>query len=710
MEARRHLTDLPVKQLQYIFSPPGLPLPAKGESEHGTTSVLIRGGAGTGKTTFAFAIAHAIAKAGSGLVLYLTTEFSPVEIAFKATLIGLREEAVDAFPGADDMQAGDVVVEHLSVVRRGQPVLTSAERKRSSIDAIWALLHPEGTDARRTKLSVRSVVIDALTLPEAGESEEALRSYVVEFVQALESEGVSVVLVEELAPGAAAWSAFVVDVVFELSFQPDPETQELRRKLTLSKCRHALSIPGPHDYGLESGVPGIWPDLLRVITGSHGRPSWRPLISSPVRLLLPTANQDMWTSRSGGLVLSPFMGDISAIRVMRRTPGARFLDIHCGAITQISCGRSHYSVYDNEGPHAIAWAILDVAAKTRANACLFHDLEGLFSRQGSLTAILHVLESLRSIGFLVCVHGPMDALNPLLPAADFVWGGKYRQRRIRSLHHRRINRYRMAEHRLREDPWFDALAKTIGEATHDESLLIARSALHDRSLVIGAKADLRLCLVVQQLIGSTADGSHLDPIEDNEDDTATFAPWFALHAGGEWHAAHAALTAVESNDPEPSMLLLWKAVCAAVAKNQAAIDELKESLGTADEALVLDPLLRGLVGMGQIDEAERIVTDVAARQALPSWSLDRMRADMRLDSDDSAVLRDAAARLQDLTADPSPPLVHRAETWHNLGTAHERLGEREAAVQAFTRASELNPFLDAAREGLSRLASPPKAS
>jgi len=85
----RRLTELPVHHLEYVFSPPGLPLPVKGDTEIGTTSILVRGGAGTGKTTFALALAHAVAKANSGLVLYLTTEFSPVEITFKATLIGL---------------------------------------------------------------------------------------------------------------------------------------------------------------------------------------------------------------------------------------------------------------------------------------------------------------------------------------------------------------------------------------------------------------------------------------------------------------------------------------------------------------------------------------------------------------------------------------------------------------------------------------------
>lgn len=710
-EVRRQLTDLPVTQLQYIFSPPGLPLPAKGESAQGSTSVLIRGGAGTGKTTFALAIAHAIAKAGSGLVLYLTTEFSPVEIAFKATLIGLREEAVEAFPGADGLQAGDVVVEHLSLVRKGNPVLTSAERKRSSINAVWTLLHPEDANARKAPLPVRSVVIDALTLPESGESEEALRAYVVEFVQALEGEGISVVLVEELAPGAAAWSAFVVDVVFELAFQPDPETQELRRKLTLSKCRHALSIPGPHDYGLDGGVPGVWPDLLRVITGSHGLGGWQPSVASPVRLLLPTRSQDKWAELHGGLVLSPQSAGDGPLRALQRTPGLESMDIHCGSITRISCADDDgATLFDNEGPHAIAWGILSVAASSGANTCIFHDLDGLLSRKGWSTPLLHVLESLRVAGFLLCVHSPDDALGALLPAANILWRrGTRKTVRYPNRRHRVLARYRLAEARLSTEPSLKLLRR-VQSAQSDLTLRSARAALDAEVSQARGRENSTGDLMALELSGKRIDGSQLVSRIGAGDVGGEWAAWFALYTGDEWAAADAALSAVEFEALSPEMLLLWKAVCASLAGNQAAIDELKAFLGTVDESLVLDPLLRGLVATGQLEEAERVLAEVAERQALPSWSLKRMRVDMRLDSDDPPVIRDAAEQLKRLTADESPPLVHRAETWYNLGTAHERLGEHEAAKAAFTRASELNPFLDAAREGLTRLASPLKAS
>jgi tetratricopeptide (TPR) repeat protein len=187
------------------------------------------------------------------------------------------------------------------------------------------------------------------------------------------------------------------------------------------------------------------------------------------------------------------------------------------------------------------------------------------------------------------------------------------------------------------------------------------------------------------------------------------AAWFALHSGADWYAACGALAAVESEKPEPTMLLLWKAICAAVAYNRTAIEELKARVETPDETLILAPLLRSLAGTGRLDEADRIIADVGARYKLAPWMLDRLRADTRLDGHSSAVLRDAFRRLRRLAVDESLPVVHQAEIWHNLGTALDRLRKRAGAILCFERASALNPLLDAAREELERLQAPKPA-
>jgi KaiC/GvpD/RAD55 family RecA-like ATPase/tetratricopeptide (TPR) repeat protein len=709
------LTDLPVKHLEYVFSPPGLPLPVKGESEQGTTSILVRGGPGAGKTTFALALAHAIAKAGGGLVLYLTTEFSPVEIAFKATLIGLPEEVVDVWPGAASLVAGNVVVEHLSVVRQGRPVLSSAERKRGAIDAVWGLLHPEKENEKRPPLPVRAVVIDALTLPEAGESEGALRADLVAFVQALENEGISVVLVEELAAVAAAWSSFVVDVVFELSFQPDPETHDLRRKLTVSKCRYALSIPGPHDYGLESGVPGVWPDLLRIVSGPHGKSGTPQVARNAPTICVPMTSEESWASFGASVVLSPYdKTQGRAVRALQHTPGFAWVDVNCGARTAIRTPSHGMEADDHEGPYAIGWCILAVAAQGRANACLFQNLDGLLSWPGWTVPVIHLLEGLRLMGFMVCVHSPSAAIQSLDAMTDLAWGpGKHRPVTLTRRRHRALARLCVGTPWLKDNiPYAQQLAQIDG-ATNLQLLQAAREMIDSEAAATAPLPNtlkkLQLTTLYERSGGKIDDARRADLLNAGGKEGQQ-AAWLALLTSADWHAARAALAAVESDKPDATMLLLWKAVCAAIAKNLAAIDELKALLTSPDESLILDPLLRGLGRTDQLDEADGIIDEVGKRHSLAPWMLERLRADIRLESDERPILLDAMVRLITLTVDESIPLVHRAEIWHNLGTAQDRLGQRDAAIASFEHASALNPFLDAARDEIERLRSPQPSS
>lgn len=710
------LTDLPVRHLEHVFSPPGLPLPAKGESDQGTTSILVRGGAGTGKTTFALALAHAIAKAGNGLVLYLTTEFSPVEIAFKATLIGLPEEVVDVWPGAEGLPSGGVVVEHLSAVRNGRPVLSSAERKRGVIDAVWGLLHPEPEegDARRPPLPVRSVVIDALTLPEPGEHDGALRADLVAFVQALESEGVSVVLVEELAPGAAAWSSFVVDAVFELAFHPDAETGDLRRKLIVSKSRYAISIPGPHDYGLQNGVPSVWPDIFRVVTlarESSGPPLFRAV---PPRLVVPMSVEDVWSWLDASIILSPFDKTLSkALHVLRSTPGSKEMIITCGASTVIATASQNLTVSEDDGIHAIGWGILSNVEKAEANECVFQDIERFLSHSGSTARVIRLLEALTWMGFMVCVHSPAAAIAPLYPVADLVWDGKRRMARLPKHPQRSLAR------RCLRVPWLEESAPATRFITgidevREETVLRERRKDLDDLIVTASETSATMhdwlsLTTAREHSGTKMPKEDLSRLKQARGKHSHRAAWLALQAGADWHAARAALAAVESETPDPSLLLLWKAICASLAQNRAAMDELDSLLGSPDEALILDPLLRGLGATDQLDEADRIITDIGARHALTPWQIERLHAEVRLDSEVDTALKDAASRLLSLTADETLPLIDRAEIWHNLGVARDRLDDRSGALAAFEQASKLNPFLDAAREELERLRSPKPA-
>lgn len=416
------ITKLGVGHLEHVFLPPGLPLPFKGKEDVGTTSVLVRGGAGVGKTTLALALAHSIADASSGAVLYLTTEFSPVEIAFKASMLGLPEDAVRPWPGSEPVPAGAILVEHLAntapaEASEEEPSSDSNRNRRRSLEAVWNLLHPEEEVAAAR--AVRAVVIDALTLLEPQANERALRAELIDFVQALEGEGRSVVLVEELGHGTPAWSAFVVDLVLELAMTPHPRTGELQRKLTLSKCRYAISIPGPHDYGLEGGRPTVWPDLLRVVAGrkeSHGL-----RLAKPPRLALPIGVRGKWQRLESRVGV--FEGDhIDLIDSIESTPGVVAVHIYCGPVVRLSpVNGGVLELSEAESPHAIGWT-LQTPALAHVNTCIFENLESLVLRAGEDT-VIHLLEALAQLGYLVVVRvlGRLQ-FSALRANAHYVWG------------------------------------------------------------------------------------------------------------------------------------------------------------------------------------------------------------------------------------------------------------------------------------------------
>ena len=111
------ITDFAYHGFAHVFAPLGLRLVEKSEGGQPTTSVLIRGAAGTGKTTLALAIAHAIAKASNGIVLYVATEASLADVVYKTAILGFGDTGVVAYDPVVPLPAGSVAVKHLVVER-----------------------------------------------------------------------------------------------------------------------------------------------------------------------------------------------------------------------------------------------------------------------------------------------------------------------------------------------------------------------------------------------------------------------------------------------------------------------------------------------------------------------------------------------------------------------------------------------------------------
>jgi tetratricopeptide (TPR) repeat protein len=348
--------------------------------------------------------------------------------------------------------------------------------------------------------------------------------------------------------------------------------------------------------------------------------------------------------------------------------------------------------------------VLSIARTSSANVCFFDDIGRPLSRPDSSARVNRLLKALCLMGFMVCVHSPENDMLSLEAAATYIWDDKYSARTLRARRHRPFARRCVELPWLREPSWSDRLRQM--EAAIDRAGLEALRRDLVRDSWPSMLEFLRFA-TVDEWIGGNFGGDRRRSLLNAGGQEGRYAAWLATYTGGDWHAARSALAAVKSERPEPKLYLLWKAICGAIAGNRAALKELRGLLGSPDESLVIDPLLRGLAATGRLKHADQIIAELGERHKFAPWMIDRLRADVRLDTDkNSTALEDAARWLESLAQDESLSLVHRAETLHNLGTALDRLGDREAALAVFQRAIALNPFLEASREELAASKNP----
>ena len=259
------LKDLYVRQLQYLFSPPGLPLVAKADPKGVcTTTVLIRGEAGAGKTTLALALAHSIARSRKGVVLVLNTETAPVEVDAKAAFLGISQRSVVAWSGRSKVKRGTILVQHIALAAAPGEVEEEQLNRPGMLDVLWEMLQTY-IDEDPARVPIAAVMVDGMLLSDRDEATGPTRSDTAAFLQALETRGISTVIVEESAPKQASWLPFVVDLVFELQFNIAEDTRKLVRQLVCRKSRYTPAFAGPHEYDLDEGsIPSVWPDPLDI--------------------------------------------------------------------------------------------------------------------------------------------------------------------------------------------------------------------------------------------------------------------------------------------------------------------------------------------------------------------------------------------------------------------------------------------------------------
>jgi KaiC/GvpD/RAD55 family RecA-like ATPase len=684
------LLELGIAHFEHVFSPAGLPLVDKGDAPGGTTSILVRGSAGSGKTTLGLALAHAVARHHGGVVLCLSTEFSPAEIVFKAQVLDLPDGTVSAWPGGNDPPEGSILVQALSTLAAAERVDGSSSRKLAAIEALHELLEP--ADGRRVP-AVRAVLLDALTLPGNDEQEDNLRERLLEMIQGLEHRGITTVLVEEAAPGASEWAAFVVDIVLELSFVADPETGELNRKLACRKSRYAFSLPGPHDYGLTKRRPSIWPSIARIIQSTP------KLLLARLRVVLPGELAEQWTEfRRGGIAVSHYdEQDTRLLSALQLIPGAVEVSVKCGPSSLVGYARGGTRVPDHDGPWGLAWAILEAAKQFGANICVIHQLEFFLARQSWKAPLSHMLQALADAGLIVVVHGTAAGLQELRPLASFVSDRYALTEQVQHARYCRAERWWVAQALCRSsdsEPSADALLQQLWAAQTPEELATLKGPLSPEPPYVNAKP-----LLVNLRQGPA-------PLDMKVARVLLSPSAEALVLDDEWAAANAAFTALGHDAEDTNAKMVWYCVQGVVARNAKAVDAVATWFDATQDSWVFGSLCHGLARTDRIAVADERIRQLVIKNELPPWFGERFQAELRIAPANEAGRREAKARLEQLAAQSELPLLHRAEIELNLGVVLSLLGETTAAAGRYRAALEKNPELIVAREHLEKLAAP----
>ncbi|MEZ4293737.1 MAG: hypothetical protein R3B70_02085 [Polyangiaceae bacterium] len=595
-----------------------------------------------------------------------------------------------------------------------------AARKFGALQLAWDLLHPaERGGISRGDPAVRVLVIDAFAAPQPQESQDALRRDVVALVQALESEGVSTVLVEETLGDAPSFLPFVVDIVFELAWTADADTGELTRKLRCTKCRNAVARPGPHDYGVEDGRLCVWPDVLLAV-----EPEASMRIAEPLRLAhLVEGSLDVCAVlTNGGVLLAPTDGDGRHIEIaVTRTPGARRLEVRCGSVATLDVRKPGPSAIeepvlapthqwtDSMGVAALGWMLFR-HLKDGVNVVTLREPQRLLARAHQGPAVMRLIDGLRALGALVVLSAssadlqPFTGMNDLPRAVTTEAAGTWP---FRTVLWRRGVKALIASFSRTLASMGEAQGLTMETRTRYSDLAGLASRVADAGpLTMDFAQEIRQRAV--DLPGGDSGVHHLirllrwyaGTLDKPTKASTPMAAWVFALLG---HRARAFRFAYELDPARDNFSgLFWSAFAAERAGNRHAMERLKRMHGLAGE-LALEPRFRALARWGTPDELKEASEHLGG---LNTGDGDCVFYESVLGhaQPDSAFM-EAVLKYSQLSIDNTyRPDAERADIAWNLGLAIERLGFRNAASPHYARAVRLNPSFLHAQAQLERLA------
>ncbi|MFO0599582.1 MAG: ATPase domain-containing protein [Myxococcaceae bacterium] len=637
MAEHRRVESFPIHGFEELFSPRGMPLVVKGSSSRPTTSVLIRGGPGTGKTTLGLGIAHGIAATISAPVLYVGTEFVSTEVAFKLKALELPPPSLPSNPP----QKASTFVEHLLNEDADFEPKSTTDRRRSTVDRVWELSETTGNRCS-------AIVLDALIAPDKQGDESTFRDEMLGLIQALESKGVSIVIIQEDS-SESEWLSFLVDVVINITFGPTHQGP-LIRKLLLPKSRFANSHIGPHDYGLDAGRPAVWSDPLPCVQGDPDFRRKYGCVSVPIVF---AASEKTAVRQFGSLFVADFERDEDPLRLLQQTQGIRLLLIRLGPITHVdnfvSCG-------DWEGPFSVLWNIMRIAARERKNTVAFFGTQWLENNPDFAPRMTHVIESLLGLGFHVLLRGESMAMKKLMgttpaynPTGAAIVGSDLGEL-VRPL-------------------W---AARWISFEGHRKSRPTLAAAVE---LVAHAQLER-----AEAAIASNSSGADLS--------------WFYAFIGQVDKSIRSITKTIVSNErPDERVARQHAAMCAKFGASSPAVEWLTERPERAIEFLwlVVDALIAS--GERSKNDSARLLIELASNATgVESFVRARALAELELFSTAGGPTPESIAKLEHLAAD-APSTLHRGEIFFNLFVASRKVNRERARV-----------FLKTAREAHATIA------
>ncbi len=215
-----------------------------------STTVLVRGAPGAGKTVFGSQLARAVARTLGGDVAYGCIELLPIE--FQAQYAGLHEEGAAEDVVIPPFNPGSRSEQKASRFFAGLLDLGASGGEQARLGpAVRALLNQVGQAGGRPRVLVIDSLSDGYNLGGSTPRQfaDALCKLAVEL-------GLVLILLEEVVDSRPSVWSFAVDVVLELRISEGTPAAtaptSFDRWLTVSKNRFGPSDAGPHRFHIFS--------------------------------------------------------------------------------------------------------------------------------------------------------------------------------------------------------------------------------------------------------------------------------------------------------------------------------------------------------------------------------------------------------------------------------------------------------------------------